>query len=212
MSSTWNWTLPILGKCVHSDTISFLGFPFESKTPTLSSLSLLTLSYLFWRWRHTSLRDFGFTLVAVSCSFLWLEYPDSIDQCCGCTWMRHHFRSGFLIHLQLMCALFFFFFSILFRVVCWISFWIQDAGLYRITVENELGRIQANARLDILSRSSGSRSSGFIRSGSAASAGRGAYYSPLSGSSASRLAGRALGMSSASYLRGSSTPRSGGGR
>ncbi|XP_045034081.1 myosin light chain kinase, smooth muscle isoform X2 [Daphnia magna] len=88
----------------------------------------------------------------------------------------------------------------------------EDAGLYRITVENELGRIQANARLDILSRSSGSRSSGFIRSGSAASAGRGAYYSPLSGSSASRLAGRALGMSSASYLRGSSTPRSGGGR
>ncbi|XP_057379752.2 myosin light chain kinase, smooth muscle-like [Daphnia carinata] len=88
----------------------------------------------------------------------------------------------------------------------------EDAGLYRITVENELGRIQANARLDILSRSSGSRSSGFIRSGSAASAGRGAYYSPLSGSSAARLAARSLAMSSSSYLRGSSTPRSGGGR
>ncbi|XP_046632684.1 titin homolog isoform X7 [Daphnia pulicaria] len=86
----------------------------------------------------------------------------------------------------------------------------EDAGLYRITVENELGRIQANARLDILSRSSGSRSAGFIRSGSAATAGRGTYYSALSGSSASRLAGRTLGLSGASYLRGTSTPRSGG--
>ena len=89
---------------------------------------------------------------------------------------------------------------------------MQDAGLYRITVENELGRIQANARLDILSRSQGSRSSGFIRAGSAAAAssssGRVAGYYP---SSTSRMAGRSTSGSSG-YLRGSSTPRSGGPR
>ena len=88
----------------------------------------------------------------------------------------------------------------------------QDAGLYRITVENELGRIQANARLDILGRTSSSRSTGFIRSGSAATAARGNHYTALGGAS-SRLIGRTLGLSGASsYLRGSSTPRSGGGR
>ena len=46
----------------------------------------------------------------------------------------------------------------------------KDAGLYRITVENELGRIQANARLDILGRAGSSgrspATSGFVRSGS----------------------------------------------
>lgn len=111
------------------------------------------------------------------------------------------FRSGFLIHASVLFFTFFFEFEFEFA---------KDAGLYRITVENELGRIQANARLDILSRSSGSRSAGFIRSGSAATAGRGTYYSALSGSSASRLAGRTLGLSGAGYLRGTSTPRSGG--
>lgn len=49
-------------------------------------------------------------------------------------------------------------------------FFFKDAGLYRITVENELGRIQANARLDILGRGGNSgrssATSGFVRSGS----------------------------------------------
>ena len=59
-------------------------------------------------------------------------------------------------------------------IVLWLIF--QDAGLYRITVENELGRIQANARLDVLARSSSRSSSGFIRSGSASSYGINSYY------------------------------------
>lgn len=57
-----------------------------------------------------------------------------------------------------------------------INFILKDAGLYRITVENELGRIQANARLDVLARSSSRSSSGFIRSGSASSYGKNTYY------------------------------------
>lgn len=77
-------------------------------------------------------------------------------------------------------------------------------------MENELGRIQANARLDVLGRAGSSRPAGAVRSGSAAPssfAGRspGLYYP-----SSSRLAGaRGLGAAS-SYLRGGSTPRSGG--
>lgn len=137
--------------------------------------------------------------------FSMAEFPDSIDQCCGWNEIQCDTRFPFWISHSRVCSLFLLFFSFFFEFE-----FAKDAGLYRITVENELGRIQANARLDILSRSSGSRSAGFIRSGSAATAGRGTYYSALSGSSASRLAGRTLGLSGAGYLRGTSTPRSGG--
>ena len=88
---------------------------------------------------------------------------------------------------------------------------MQDAGLYRITAENELGRIQATARLEILGRSA-SRSTGYVRSGSASSFGKGHYYSsgvstsPYHRSAASS-ARDLISPSSSSYSRGSSTPR-----
>merc|ERR1711874_71291 len=81
----------------------------------------------------------------------------------------------------------------------------EDAGLYRITVENELGRIQANARLDVLARTGPRSSSGFIRSGSASAYGKNTYYPGLH-LIPSRLGGsgiRGIG----GNLRSGSTPR-----
>ena len=34
---------------------------------------------------------------------------------------------------------------------------LQDAGLYRVTIDNDLGREQATARLDVISESAGAQ-------------------------------------------------------
>jgi len=88
----------------------------------------------------------------------------------------------------------------------------QDAGLYRITAENELGRIQASARLDILGRSS-SRSAGFVRSGSASAYSKGYYLGSSHLSSSYRTTTtRGLTSPGSGDIRGGSSPRSGGGK
>ncbi|KAK2709051.1 hypothetical protein QYM36_014620 [Artemia franciscana] len=80
---------------------------------------------------------------------------------------------------------------------------LEDAGLYRVTVENDLGRLQASARLDVISKSN--RGTRTVSTGSSSRLGlTSPYFSRRLVSSSSRLGGSA---SFRAEIRGGSLPR-----